>query len=204
MSSYLNSAQGGAAPYFYGCDATKYGMACPTPKKVQDHDEPHIYHHNHMLCPSQFVNQQAMLAGVEATLPTVALPWDIAILYVPQEHTVYDAHIRIKSNATMAGLVFDLVALDVDPTICNNNLIVPGANIAAAVPASMLAVAGGTTQTIRSAVGLAADGYYTGAHGLMYAIRVTALPTGAGSTVLSQITGQIGLVLKVADYADKF
>lgn len=204
MSSYINNAQGGAAPYFYGCDASKYGMACPAPTKVQDHDQPHIHHHNHLLMPSQFVNQQAMLAAVEATLPTVALPWDIALLYVPKEHTVFDAHLRIKANATMAGLVFDLVALDVDPTICNNDTIVPGANIAAAVPATMLAVAGGTTQTIRANVANATDGYYTGAHGLMYALRVTALPTGAGSTVLSQITGSIGLVLKVTDYMDKF
>jgi hypothetical protein len=204
MPTFLNSAQGGAAPYFYGCDCTKYGMQCPTPRKVQDHDEPHIYHHNHLLAPSQFNNQACMIASTEGVLPAISLPWDVALLYVPQEHTVYDAHVRVKSNATMAGMTFDVVALEVDTTVCNNGTIVPGASVAAAVPATFAAINAGVNQTVRSAVGLASDGYYTGTKGLMYVLRVTALPSGAGSSKLSEITGQIGLVLKVADYMDKF
>jgi hypothetical protein len=207
MAAYLNSAQGGSAQLFIGCDCTKYGMQAPLPKKIQDHDEPHIAHHNHLLCPSQFDAQACMLAATEATLPAVALPWDIALLYVPPEHTVYDAHLRIKADATMTGLVFDVVALTVDPTLVNNSTgaITIGAAVAGAIPAAgFTGVAGGTSATVRGAVGLAADGYYTGVNGLMYVVRVTTAPVGAGSTVLSKITGQIGLVLKVADYMDKF
>jgi hypothetical protein len=204
MSTFLNSAQGGAAPYFYGCDCTKYGMQCPAPQKVQDHDGPHILHHNHLLAPSKFNNQSCMIAATESTLPAISLPWDIALLYVPQEHTVYDAHLRVKSNATMAGLTFDVVALEYDTTVCNNGVMVPGASVAAAVPATFAAVNASASQTIRSAVGLASDGYYTGTKGLLYVLRITALPSGAGSRPLSEITGQIGLVLKVADYMDKF
>lgn len=204
MPAYLNGARGGSEVYFQGCDATKYGLQCPAPKKIQDHDEPHIAHHNHVFAPAQFMNQADMVAAVEATLPAVAVPWDIALLYVPPEHTVLDAHLRIKADASMTGMVFSVVAFSIDPTLCSQGALTVGAAVAAAVPASFASVSGATSATFRSPVAVASMGHYTGANGLMYAIRVSTLPTGTGAKKLSEITGQIGLVLKVADYMDQF
>jgi hypothetical protein len=204
MPASLNSARGGSAQYFQGCDCTKYGLQCPTPTKIQDHDEPHIAHHNHIFAPSQFENQKCMVAGVESTTPAVAVPWDIGLLYVPPGHTVWDAHLRIKADASMLGLTFSIVAFAVDPALCSNGSITLGATVAAAVPTAFAGVSGATSATLRGAVNLASGGYYTGSQGLMYSLRVTAVPSGVGSKLLSEITGQIGLVLKVSDYMDQF
>lgn len=204
----LNTSKGGGVrPFSFSATCNVDCNACYStlpamPKKVNVHEHPWATPNWDALAPRLNGHQKDCIAADEVgTVGVKQVPagYTIWSVWVPPYSILRSVGINNllykddygNVDTSMDGMIYDLVANEVDETVCPP---VIGAAVPAAVPAAgFTGIVAATAGVIIGSVSPATGGYETAAKGVVLSLKIAVPPTGGLSNMKGEITLQANI-----------
>lgn len=197
-------------PQFPACDNVRV-WGCPLPKQVAGEYARGYFTLGHIFQPAVVPHQ----AGAMAKIKPGNVPVDVAMVVVPELHSVTELYLHVDPTApttksgccgvggnTMAGVTFEVFAKIVDSAQCEEAesmeaLIEAGEDFE--VPADFKGI-DASQRTIKHAfLDEATRAFVEEGKTLIYGIRLLTAPTGEDIT-FADLAGRVALVAKVGNF----